>query len=96
MTAPLPTPRTSPTAGLLNALTLRPAPGWVTNPDVIESIAVGFYEIDADIVTRDKPTLRQIEKRIARACCFYLVVQQTHVAYLEQRVTAAGPVAKEA
>lgn len=78
--------------GLLSGLgiTRRPAPSWVSSPDVIESIALGLYEIDADVVTRDEPTLRQIEKRIAFACCFYLVVQHTYIADLEQRVAVAA------
>jgi len=74
--------------GLLSGLgiTRRPVPAWITDPAAIESIALGLYEIDDELVVRDEPTLRQIEKRIAAASCFYLVVQQTYVTHLEQRV----------
>jgi hypothetical protein len=78
--------------GLLTGLgvVLRPVPAWVTDPGAITSIACGLYEIDDDLVRRDEPTLQQIEKRIAAAACFCLVVQQAYVAHLERRLAGAG------
>ncbi|MFG3660292.1 hypothetical protein [Streptomyces sp. NPDC047706] len=77
--------------GLLTGLgvTRRQVPAWITDPAVAESIASGLYDIDDDLVTRDQPSLQQIEKRLAFAACFYLICQRARVAHLEQRLTAA-------
>lgn len=81
--------------GLLSGLgiTRRRVPVWLTNPDAIASIEAGLYEIDDDLVTRDEPTLQQIEKRIAAYACFYQLVVQTYIADLEQRVAVAALIA---
>jgi len=38
--------------GLLSGLgiTRRPVPAWITDPDAVESIALGFYDIDDDFL----------------------------------------------
>ena len=46
-----PTPADAPPVilpGLLSGLgiTRRPAPAWITNPDLVESIALGLMDID--------------------------------------------------
>jgi hypothetical protein len=74
-------------AGL--GVTRRPVPAWITNPDVVTSIALGLVEVDDEFMARDEPTLPQIEKRLAAFACFYLVVQRAYVAHLEQRVATA-------
>jgi hypothetical protein len=88
-----PTPTTADPVilpGLLSGLgiTKRPTPCWITHPDLIASIEAGLVDIDDDFLSVDQPTLRQIEKRIAAAACFYLVCQRARVAELEQRVAA--------
>ncbi|MFI6854543.1 hypothetical protein [Streptomyces sp. NPDC050416] len=76
--------------GLLSGLGITPrtAPAWITHPDLIASIEAGLIDIEDEFTAVDQPTLRQIEKRIAAAACFYLVCQQARVAELEQRVAA--------
>ncbi|MFF4489486.1 hypothetical protein ACFY0F_23805 [Streptomyces sp. NPDC001544] len=57
MTASLDLPPTPASAdpvimpGLLSGLgiTRRPVPEWITDPDAVESIALGLVEIDADL-----------------------------------------------
>ncbi|MFF0166732.1 hypothetical protein [Streptomyces prasinus] len=46
MTAP--TPEAAPAAE--PAITRRPVPRWITDPEAIESIARGFYDIDDDFL----------------------------------------------
>jgi hypothetical protein len=69
-------------------ITPRTAPAWITHPGLIASIEAGLIDIDDDFMAVDQPTLRQIEKRISAAACFYLVCQQARVAELELRVAA--------
>lgn len=50
-----PTPATADPVvvpGLLTGLgvTRRPVPRWITDPDTRESIALGFYDIDDDLM----------------------------------------------
>lgn len=78
--------------GLLSGLGITPreVPAWIKDPNAITSIATGLYEIDDDVVTRDKPSLQQIAKRISAYACFYLVVQRAYVAHLEQLLKEAS------
>lgn len=74
------------------AITRRPVPAWITDPDAITSIALGLVEVDDDLVTRDEPTtLRQIRRRIYGWWCFYVVVYQARIAELEALVACNNP-----
>lgn len=74
--------------GLVSGLGLvtRTAPAWITDPNVIASIAAGLVEIDDDFMALDEPTLPQIRKRITGWLCFYVLAYRVHAAHLEQRV----------